>query len=117
MNAQADLFEQSARARTLRDAGMQTAIDHADAVLDAWSERAFAALRRYVGDVHTGASFTCETVRAYAETQGLPPPPDNRAWGGVMMRGARAGLYRKGTYAPATDPTSHCGPVTVWVRS
>jgi len=111
---QADLF---APGRALRDAGMQTAVDHADAVHPTWSDRAFASLRAYVAGTRPGVTFTCEAVRDYAERRGVPPPPDNRAWGIVMSRGARAGLYRRHGYVPATHPQVHMTTVTAWVRT
>jgi len=117
---QADLFDnmqRTARARLLRDQGMQTAIDHADAVSEEWSERAYGKLRAYVAGLHSGALFTCEVVRDYAERSGLPPPPDKRAWGGIMVRGRHAGLFRKHGFTIATDPKVHCNPVSQWVRS
>lgn len=118
---QADLFAEPpehrrTRARRLRDAGMQTAVDHADAVAHEWSESAYAKLRAYIAPLDHGAAFTCEQVRDYAERSGLSSPPDNRAWGHVMRRGLVAGLYRKRGYVEATDPRVHCNVVTQWAK-
>lgn len=98
-------------ARRLRDAGMQRAIEHADAVCEQWSDRAYSIAEAYA---RLHSEFTGEQLRSYASAVGLELPPDGRAWGGVLNRLARTGLIRKGGYRNSTNPMAHCRPVTVW---
>lgn len=98
-------------ARRLRDAGMKTAIDHADRISEHWSDRAYWIAEAYA---RLHSEFTGEQLRSYASAVGLELPPDGRAWGGVLNRLARSGLIRKGGYRNSTNPLAHCRPVTVW---
>lgn len=100
-----------------RDRGIQTAVDHADAVEPGWSDVAFAYLRQFLADKPSGHEFTGEAVRQFAERAGIARPTDKGAWGAVMRRGARAGLMRKIGFTEATDPKVHCNPVSKWSRT
>ena len=71
-----------------------------------WHAAADAALRQHA-KVH--AQFLAEDVRV---SSGLPQPKDNRAWGAVFARAARAGLIRRVGYGPST--TGHCRPMPIW---
>ncbi len=105
--------DQRQRARAGRDRGMQRAVDHADRTIERWSDRAEVLARQYLAAV-TGQRITGERIRQHAEAQGLPNPPDKRAWGSVTMRLARAGLLRKVGWTTASDPKVHCNPVSEW---
>jgi hypothetical protein len=79
-------------------AGMTAAVEHADLVVQDWSEQAYEALLR-VASQTGGVSFTIEELRL--RIAGLPAPPDRRAWGAVAQRAIRAGkLHKTGIYAP-----------------
>lgn len=104
---QLDLIEE---ARARRDAGIETAIDHADAVTPKWSETAYAFLEGYA---LTHETFTSEDVRE-ASAGTVPEPPNLRAWGGVFMRAARNRITSRAGYDTARDPRVHCNVVTVW---
>ena len=97
-----------------RDDGISRAIAHADAVHPDWGDRAFAELHRYIAPMHAGARLTGEEIREFAELHGVPRPPDKRAWGNVMLRAARAGLIRKIGWTTASDPKTHCNPISLW---
>lgn len=101
-------------AEQLRDAGIASAIQHADAESPTWSERAFRFVRAFAT---MNNNLTSEGVRQYAERCGLPKPPDGRAWGAVMIRAVRAGIIAKIGYTTALDPKVHCNPVTLWQSS
>jgi hypothetical protein len=94
----------------LRDAGMQSAVDHADKVVENWSEIAYNFLTTYVLNHH---QFLTEDVRA-ASASSVPLPPHARAWGGVMVRAAKAGIIQKAGYARVKNPLAHCTPATLW---
>jgi len=101
-------------AQTLRDHGIERAINHADRVHANWSDNAFIALKNLVVLLGQGEFITSELVRSHAEFHGLVTPPDKRAWGSVMLRAARAKLIVKKGWTTATDPKVHCNPVSLW---
>lgn len=108
MTSQPDLLSWG-EAQRKADLGMARAAEHADRVEPDWSERAFAELHLYC---QPGAEFTAEEARAAMHANGLPYPPDGRAWGGVFKRAASRGLIVKIGYAPR-----RCGnmtPTIVW---
>lgn len=114
MSEQFDMFDKRPTGRKLAEDGAQRAADHADRVIASWSERAGDALTAFV---KSGAEFTSEDVREYAEQAGLPAPPDGRAWGAVILRARKAGLIRLVRYSPGRNPVCHSRPMAVWVKS
>jgi hypothetical protein len=94
----------------LRDQGMQQATDHADAVNPKWSETAHAFLLKYAKG---NEQFTAEDVRNVSH-EVVPTPPDQRAWGGVMVGAVKSGMITKCGYAAAKNPKNHCGIATLW---
>jgi hypothetical protein len=105
-----DLFNYSDTQR-LADVGMQAAIDHADDVQQGWSERAFAMLEAYA---RTHPEFMTEEARVWAHEQGLPQPPDKRAWGAVAQRAARTGVLGLLRYQKTRIPPAHATPRPLW---
>lgn len=113
---QLDLISTSiSAARLLRDVGMETAARHADAVDEGWSDRAYQFLVDFVG-ANPAGRFMAEDVRAEAGRQGLPLPPDNRAWGFVVARAAKAKIIKRVGYGPQTSASCHCSPKSIWVK-
>lgn len=98
-------------ARQARDVGIQRAVEHADRVEPQWSEQAYALALEYA---QRHPSFTTEQIREYALARGLPPPPDGRAWGGVLARLAKTGRIQKVGYTPSANRKAHLRPVVVW---
>jgi len=78
-------------------------------------DRAFFYLQRFIQDIN-GEEFLGEDVRNFAHEQGLQLPPDNRAWGGVMIRAARAGLIKKNGYRVCKNRKAHNSPMTIWQK-
>lgn len=106
------MINQREAAKAARDEGMQRAIDHADCLCDTWSLRAFNWVHGYA---QWHAEFMSEDVRMAAEkAPGFVAPPDNRAWGAVMIKAARAGLIERTGYAQAKNPRVHCSVNAVW---
>ena len=69
------------------EVGINRAIDHANRVHDCdWADAAFDFLDSYLDRYPTGHLFTCEEVRKAAENENFLPPPDDRAWGGIMRK-------------------------------
>lgn len=107
-----DLFT-FAEATKRRDDGMRRAVEHADDVTAEWSKRAIGLLIEYAR--WDDAGFLAEQVRLFAHDQGLPSPPDGRAWGAVFQRAAKAGHIVRLGYAPAKS--SNLSPKVLWGRA
>jgi hypothetical protein len=95
----------------LRDIGMQQALDHANAVSDQWSDRAYRYLEYFAAQ---GTEFRAEQVRIFAEKNGLESPPSARAWGGVINRGVRKEIIRRVRFVPCDNAKAHRANVSVW---
>lgn len=92
----------TAQGKSLRDAGMQQAAEHADREYDGWQDIALAAFREYA---RTHVTFTTEDVRT-ANTN-VPVPPDKRAWGTVARRAVKESIVQKIGMVQAKSPTVH----------
>ena len=106
---QLDLLEGLARAQD----GATRAADHADAVTSVtWSASAQKLILHFA---MTHASFMTEDVRAWAQANRLiSPPPDERAWGAVVLGLAKQGRLKRVAYAPNKSATCHGSPKSVW---
>lgn len=94
--------------KTLGQLGAQAAAEHAGF---SWQEEAYKAFCFYGKN---NKRFMTEDVRVYAESHGLPPPPDSRAWGGIVIKVKAEGLIRHLTYAPNKMANCHASPKSVW---
>ena len=92
-----------------RDFGIERAIDHADRTDVFWSDTAYAHVMEFC---RVQKAFLTEEARAFAESRGLNPPPDGRAWGAVMRRAAKNGLIQRIGYKPAKS--SNLSPKCLW---
>jgi len=111
---QSTLFNDTDNAEDLRDHGMNTAKNHADAYSREWSDQAFTYLLEFPA-TH-GQTFMAEDVRKYAEMRGLPNPPSKRAWGGIMVRARTAGIIKAAGYGLTSNPKAHKTPARLWVK-
>ena len=93
-------------AQQRRDRGIRRSADHATRE---WLDKAVGYVRLHA--VVT-PSFLTEDVRAMAEADGLPAPPDKRAWGAVMRKAAHAELIKADGYAPSKS--SNLSPKVRW---
>ena len=103
-------LDPDAVARVRRDDGMKRAVDHADRVSHAWSVLAYQMLIDYL---RYDGPFLAEEYVAWAKDGGIPDPPDNRAFGAIIQRAARAGLIVKAGYRE----DRYCSPKTLWRRA
>ena len=95
----------------LRDQGIDRAVEHAKSTDPNWAEMAFAYVR-----IHAKGYFTTEDIRLEAEANGVPHPPHERAWGGVMVKARNKRIARPTSiFRPAKDEKSHRGPKRVWM--
>lgn len=94
--------------------GAQRAADHAG---QEWQVQAYRYLCMYMTNyVEDGTPFSTEDVRNRARLT-LDDPPDERAWGHVMLRARRAGLIVRAGFKFATDPIRHNGISTLWKKA
>ena len=109
-NIQLDLFPTG---QELRDIGIERAVDHANRVVENWSDKAYAFFLMFL-DRHQG-QFMAEYVRAAAAGI-VPDPPDARAWGGILAKAAKDGKIKSLGYVPQHNPQAHRSPKNVWVK-
>lgn len=93
-----------------RELGMQRSADHANEAESEWTGQALALLVAFALQVRR--PFLVEEARAYAQANGLPPPPDARAWGSVVRRAASKKRIEKVGAAPAAS--SNCSLKVQW---
>lgn len=95
--------------------GMQQAIDHADAVSEKWSERAYDEFVFWLCTKKKDAVFKTEDFRVFCELNDkIPKPPSKRAFGGLPIRAAKSGLITKAGYTQTVNPKAHNTPCTLW---
>lgn len=99
MSAQLPIDFSAATAR--REAGMSSALNHADDDAPGWGDTAYALLRQFAA-LHA-EPWTCEQFRPWAYARGLTRPPEERAFGPITQKGIRAGVISRVGYAPAAS--------------
>ena len=92
--------------------GMEAAIAHAESVQEGWKEAAY-----YFILVFPNKEFRNEEIRKFAYAKGLPQPPAERAWGGVIVRAARAGMIEKIGIEHSQNPEAHQAMVGKWRKT
>jgi len=100
-------------AGALRDAGIMQAAEHADAVIENWSEIALQFLQTFL---NTAGEFMTEEVRL-AAIGFVPEPPDARAWGSIIVKARKKGLIKKTGVRCKSDKCCHRGFGSVWIKS
>jgi hypothetical protein len=78
-----------------------------------WLDQAVEYIRAY-SSVSTRTSFMTEDVREWAEAQGLPCPPDKRAWGAAVRTATRRGLIEMIGYGAQRSSNCHRSPKSIW---
>jgi hypothetical protein len=81
-----------------------------------WQNDAFRFVEAYVSHPAIEGVVVCEDIRAWAEENGLPNPPDTRAWGSVMRRASDAQLVINNGVRRSHNGSRHQGYVTEWVK-
>jgi hypothetical protein len=102
----------SQSATQLKDAGMNQAVTHANAVIEDWSERAFDILLSFL--LFRQGDFLCEDVREFAFSLGFPEAPSKRAWGAIIVRARKEGLITHKGYKPTNNHKAHKTPASAW---
>lgn len=91
-----------------RNAGIKTAVDHADHKIKSWQDRAYSFLLAY-----SKPCFQVEEVRQAAEGI-VPEAPNARAWGGIILRAAKAGKVERIGFKNTSNVKAHRTPASVW---
>lgn len=98
-------------ARDRAERGIVSSILHAERTSDGWSERAYAYLCAWAV-MHRDEPFTLEEFRTVALEQGLDPPPDMRAFGGVTLRARHRKVIKPtGRFRPAASSNGSPKPL------
>lgn len=99
-------------ARAKADAGIEAAASHAERVIPAWLDLAFAFIELYAS---RNKRFTGEdVVDAFnSDPKGYERPPDDRAWGSVFRRARREKVIQQ---TEDTEPRrkGNCSPGWVY---
>lgn len=88
----------------------QSAAQAAERRHPGWLDMAFEAFVRYATQHPNG--FTTEAVRV--ANPDIPPPPDKRAWGAVVLRAMRAKRIKSLGFTRAQDRKVHGNLVALW---
>ena len=106
--SQLDIFQ----ARQNRDAGMQRALDHANAVHEDWSKVAYEFL---VGYARCNAKFMMEDVR-FASQGIVPVPKSQRAWGGLVRKALKENIMHNDNneYGQVKNANANCANAAIW---
>jgi hypothetical protein len=102
-----------AAAEQAAELGAQLAANHADNENPSWTERALAYFVAYAKARPTSA-FLTEDVRFAASLDGLPPPPDRRAWGYIPKAAQAQGVIAHAGYARQKAANCHASPKSLW---
>ena len=91
--------------------GARLAAEKADRTTEQWTKTALAFVRSYA---QSHAEFLTEDVRKAAIEAGIAKPPDQRAWGFVMVAAAREKVVVADGYRKQRAANCHGSPKTVW---
>ena len=95
-------------------AAVAGAAAYADARFTAWAERATGLAEQFVLGRTRDDRFQATEIRAFAESCGLPAPPDARAWGHIVRRLKKKGAIIEVGLGRSLDPKQHHGYITEW---
>jgi hypothetical protein len=103
---QDDLFSASEKGH----AAAQASAERADREIDDWTQKAVALFAEYAS--RSFDPFLTEEARVFAESHGLPSPPDGRAWGHIAKRCQRDGTIISAGFGAAKS--SNGSPKVLW---
>jgi hypothetical protein len=101
--------------RLCRDTGIAKAADHANRERPEWTVKATEFFIHFVQQAV--GPFMTEDVRRAAELNGLPLPPDRRAWGAVTSEVAKRKVIKRIGYGPQTTTGCHMAPKSIWRKA
>lgn len=92
--------------------GMGAALENANRQIENWGDIAYDFLVQYFKE-HPNEKIQVEKIRQ-ASVGVVPPPPNNKAWGGIVTRAKSKGIVIKTGVAPVTEASAHRGYASVW---
>lgn len=98
-------------ARTRREDGMRRAREHAEKITKSWRLIGMVALERFLGE-RKDKPFLAEEFVDWSKKNGVPQPPDGRAWGSVLSSARKLDIIVKAGVGLAT--TSNLSPKPLW---
>lgn len=105
-----DVQKPKASGEMLRDKGIAKAVKHAEDTNHEWSKKALDFLYLYA---RAHDHFSGEMVRV--EAKGIvPDPPSLRAWGSVLLSGARRGWIRQVGFVHVQNEKAHRANAALW---
>lgn len=103
------------QAQQSRDAGIEAAVNHADAVAADWSLRAKHLAEIYVRSEDAGFTFQVEEIRQWAyENKLITAPPSERAWACITKHLLKKGLIVFYGFAPVSNKKANRAISNVW---
>lgn len=102
-------------AKKARDEGIDTAVAHADRVVDFWSVDAYEAFKNWLRAKEMGETFLIEDFRADV-AQTLEDPPSRRAFGFIPIRAAKEKLIQRVGYTQVKNITAHKANAALWKK-
>lgn len=103
--------EEKDEGEILKNIGMNQSSSNAESKHPGWMQEALGYVRDY-----PGKRFLVESVRRFAERQGLPIPPSKRAWGSVITKAKRLGYVKAIGFRTVSNPKAHRTPATYWEK-
>jgi hypothetical protein len=100
------------RASDRADDGIRRAREHAESVVHAWRSLALVSLERYLSEIGRRPFLTEQFIR-WSRANGLPAPPDDRAFGSVIRSAVKLQIIEKEGFRAAA--TSNLGIKTLWI--
>lgn len=97
-------------AEKARDYGIHKAVNHANAVSNNWSESAYKLLMDFIKEKRV---FKCEDFRMWCNDK-IEQPPSLRAFGGIIMKAAKAGLINKVGIEAVSNVKAHMANAGIW---
>jgi hypothetical protein len=94
-----------------RDAGIAHAVGAAEIKEPGWIDKALTCIKRYPFN-----TFMTEELRMWSHANGLPYPPNSRAWGGVVKVAKQKNLIRHVGYDNVRNPKAHGTPASRWEK-
>lgn len=99
------------QAKAAADYGIARVQQSAENTHKGWTDKAIDFLVLFA---RSNFTFMAEDVRVFAEENGLPTPPDKRAWGAAIRKARKLGLIEMIGYGPQRSVNCHGAPKAIW---
>jgi hypothetical protein len=115
MSTQLDILTLIEEGEALKQKGLQQAVDHANNIIDNWSERIYDLFKEWLSNKPVGFRFMTEDFRMHVECQKkIESPVSKRAYGFICPKAKREGLIECCGLGPVKNSTAHRAFASVW---